>query len=34
MSKIRQAAPSFELLQVLVFGVVITLVGFVTYLRV
>jgi hypothetical protein len=34
MSKIRHAAPSFELIQVLVFGIVITLVGFVAYLRV
>jgi hypothetical protein len=34
MSKIRQAAPSFELIQVLVFGAVITLVGLITYLKV
>ena len=34
MFKIRQAAPSLELIQVLVFGVLITLVGFITYLKV
>jgi len=34
MSKIRQAAPSIDVIQVLVFGILITVVGFVTYLRV
>jgi hypothetical protein len=34
MSKIRQAAPSVDVIQVLLFGGLITLVGFVAYLRV
>jgi hypothetical protein len=34
MSKIRQAAPTADLIHVLLFGGLITLVGFITYLRV
>jgi hypothetical protein len=34
MSKIRQAAPSADVIQALLFGGLIALVGFVAYLRV
>jgi hypothetical protein len=34
MSKIRQVAPNLDVIQTLAFGGLITLVGFVTYLRV
>ena len=33
MSKIRQAAPSFDVIQVLVFGGLITLVGIISYVK-